>query len=474
MPLHRGEPRPHRTRWELAARRRKRMLGLVHGVAKVIQMAVHMNAFDPILACALLDSDVPPPLVFSFLFTTLRFQVIVSQLQVCQLAIAACLQRRRLGAANSGGALPLGVNRSRPPRLDEWSDALCFSLLRFRAHEVWRLMHYFGLLDDNNAPRDFKIYTSVKSYTQRGRHQSYKKYFRCRADTAFMLLLCHMSRPGGYVDLQPFFNGMPAPEMSAIVNFLLLYLIPWYDMGGDIERLVHRFPLYASAIAKKGCPLNNINDGHWDQPNIIGFTDGSHFATCRPGGLGNHRMTLRDWETYNGHHRSHGINVLGINFPDGHVCLSSPFTGNRHDGAMWAAMGVYRKLRRLRRAARGFWVIFGDTAFPASEHCHKMLAAASEAWQRSYNLAMAKLRISAEWMFKDMGQHWNRLHQSKTQKLCGMNVGGRIQLAALLWNCKNSLHGSQTSQYFGVQPMDLRAVLGVPRQGYMPAWVEDA
>ena len=103
-----------------------------------------------------------------------------------------------------------------------------------------------------------------------------------------------------------------------------------------------------------------------------------------------------------------------------------------------------------------------------------MLTSASERWQRAYNYTMAKLRISAEWMFKDMGRQWARLGQTKTHKLCGMNVGGRVQLAALLWNCKNSFHGSQTSQYFKVPVMSLRRVLGPPRAGRLPPWVRDA
>ena len=48
----------------------------------------------------------------------------------------------------------------------------------------------------------------------------------------------------------------------------------------------------------------------------------------------------------------------GVNSPDGHVCLSAPYTGNRNDGSMYAATGLYRKFRRLRYLAidPGFWV----------------------------------------------------------------------------------------------------------------------
>ena len=65
------------------------------------------------------------------------------------------------------------------------------------------------------------------------------------------------------------FNGMPAPEMSRIVNFLLLYLIPWDDLGCEIQRFAHRFDMYAEAIVDKGCALNVINRRQRDKPQIV-------------------------------------------------------------------------------------------------------------------------------------------------------------------------------------------------------------
>lgn len=73
-------------------------------------------------------------------------------------------------------------------------------------------------------------------------------------------------------------------------------------------------------------------------------------------------------------------------------------------------------LKRLRRRLNnpGFWVLFGDQAFPASDLCHKILANADATWKRNYNTSMSKLRISAEWMFKDMGQFWHRTRPRPT------------------------------------------------------------
>jgi hypothetical protein len=39
---------------------------------------------------------------------------------------------------------------------------------------------------------------------------------------------------------------MPAPEMSRIVNFLLLYLIPWFDLGLGIELFADRLRTWAA------------------------------------------------------------------------------------------------------------------------------------------------------------------------------------------------------------------------------------
>jgi hypothetical protein len=37
-------------------------------------------------------------------------------------------------------------------------------------------------------------------------------------------------------------------------------------------------------------------------------------------------------------------------------------------------------------------------------------------------------------------------HQTKTNRLCGMNVGGRIQLVVLLWNCHNCFQGDRPAR----------------------------
>jgi len=262
-----------------------------------MHMYLMLDAFNPVLATAVLEAkDLPPFVMFSLLFPCVGKLKIAGIMQAVSRALECYFQCRKLGAANSGGCLSCGRKRKPPPTLHDWSDDMCRALTRFTADEVWQLLERFDMLRPDGQPKMYRIYTSLKSYHKRGKRTKHKKYFLCSAETAMMVLLCHMARPGGYVDLQTTFNGMPGPDMSRIVNFLLLYLIPWYDFGCDIQRFAHRFDMYAEAIADKGCTLNVINRGQRHKPQIVAFTDGSFYECCRPGGDGNQGMKLKDFE----------------------------------------------------------------------------------------------------------------------------------------------------------------------------------
>jgi hypothetical protein len=212
------------------------------------------------LAKAVLEAeDLQPLLMFSLLFPSVSQPVLAGTMKAATRLLELHFHRRRLGAASSGACLPRGAKRGPAPTLNDWSDDMCLALTRFKTQQVWQILELFGMLRPDRQPKEYQIYTSLKSYRARGEKTAHKKYLLCRADTALMVLLCHMARPGGYVNLQATFNGMPAPEMSRIVNFLLLYFIPWYDLGCDIERFVDRFEMYAEAIADKGCSLNEMH-----------------------------------------------------------------------------------------------------------------------------------------------------------------------------------------------------------------------
>jgi hypothetical protein len=139
--------------------------------------------------------------MFSLLFPCVGKLKIAGIMQAVSRALECFFQRRKLGAANSGGCLSCGRRRKPPPTLHDWSDDMCRALTRFTADEVWQLLERFDMLRPDGQPKMYRIYTSLKSYHKRGKRTKHKKYFLCSAETAMMVLLCHMARPGGYVAL---------------------------------------------------------------------------------------------------------------------------------------------------------------------------------------------------------------------------------------------------------------------------------
>jgi len=67
-----------------------------------------LDAFNPILATTVLEAkDLPPFVVFSLLFPCVGKVKIAGIMQAVSRAMECYLQRRKLGAANSGGLLVL-------------------------------------------------------------------------------------------------------------------------------------------------------------------------------------------------------------------------------------------------------------------------------------------------------------------------------------------------------------------------------
>jgi hypothetical protein len=76
--------------------------------------------------------------------------------------------------------------------------------------------------------------------------------------------------------------------------------------------------------------------------------------------------------------------------------------------------------------------------------------------QRRFNVRMAKLRISAEWMFKDITSVWTYLKGWFGLKVKQQPVGMYYIVAADLTNLRTILRGGgQTSKYFGCPPPEL-------------------
>jgi len=75
--------------------------------------------------------------------------------------------------------------------------------------------------------------------------------------------------------------------------------------------------------------------------------------------------------------------------------------------------------------------------------------------ERAHNLAMARARISVEWGFGGVVSMWAYVDMRRNQKL-GLQPLGKIYVVAmLLQNFRTCFGGSQTSEYFNLQPPKL-------------------
>jgi hypothetical protein len=83
-----------------------------------MHLCLMLDAFNPILATAVLEAkDLPPLVMFSLLFPCVGKLKIAGIMQAVSRALESYYQRRQLGAANSGGCLsePVSTCQSREP-----------------------------------------------------------------------------------------------------------------------------------------------------------------------------------------------------------------------------------------------------------------------------------------------------------------------------------------------------------------------
>jgi hypothetical protein len=98
MPLHRGEPPPHKVRWALPMMmHRQRLMAAILGRVQLMPLMLMLNAFNPILAKAVLEAeDLPPLLMFTQLFPSVGQPVLADTMRSLARLLERYFQRRKL------------------------------------------------------------------------------------------------------------------------------------------------------------------------------------------------------------------------------------------------------------------------------------------------------------------------------------------------------------------------------------------
>ena len=142
-------------------------------------------------------------------------------------AVGMYFQRRQLDAESSGGMLA-GAARGHPgppPKAPYWGDAGCVKRTRFTVLQIHLLLLGLGMMRPDGTSKRYRVYQSNKLYRKRQRNGQLSngtaKYFYVTAETALLVLLINLARPIAFCDMQASLNGIPSPEISLIVNFML-------------------------------------------------------------------------------------------------------------------------------------------------------------------------------------------------------------------------------------------------------------
>lgn len=272
---------------------------------------------------------------------------------------------------------------------------------------------------------------------------------RDRANTfdVFCLLCAKYAFPKRYCDLIREF-ARSASAMSRLIKCLRKLLYHRF-----CNRLRHPPALCAEECACFASKCRSIC-GH---PIVVGFIDGTVREICKPGQL--------QGPMYSGKDRVHSLKYQAINTPDGIIRhIAGPFPGSRHDQFMLRESGILEWIAEFPKQQGTNWphVIYADLGYsvipglievPFHDDAINVVHAA-------YNLAMSSARISVEWAFGSILQHWASLRYVPHQQLLSQRKIGQIYfVAAMLTNFLSCLKPNQTSQYFNCAPPSLTSYL---------------
>ena len=162
---------------------------------------------------------------------------------------------------------------------------------------------------------------------------------------------------------------------------------------------------------------------------------------------------------YNGHKKVHAIKFQSVAVPNGLVAnLFSPGEGKRHDSSMLSESNLYNQLVQYAVNINGDPLcIYGDPAYPHRPQLQGSFKGARLTQnEKDWNSAFSCVRVSVEWIFKDIINCFKFLDFKKNLKVQLSAVGKMYIVCTLLHNARCCLHGSTTSEYFHVQPPTLR------------------
>ena len=254
------------------------------------------------------------------------------------------------------------------------------------------------------------------------------------------IFLRRMSYPNRLSDLEKDF-GRSRSSLSIIANTVCELILQRHGhLLHDLRQpwLLESLNNFAEAVHDKVAPMDNI----W------GFTDGTVRPICRP--KYNQRLV------YNGHKRVHALKYQSIVVPNGMIAnMFGPVEGRRHDSCLLRESGILDDVVEFQRNGRPL-ALYGDPAYPLRPQLiAPYQGAALTPDEQQFNRSMSLTRVAVEWTFAKIVSEWAFLDFKKNQKIYLQPVGTQYLVGALLTNFHTCLYGSETGQFFRLQPPSL-------------------
>ena len=305
--------------------------------------------------------------------------------------------------------------------LDSLTDDECSTYFRFRKDDIYRLSEVLMI------PEEIVCYNRTKY----------------DGIEALCVFLKRAAYPCRYVDLIPHF-AQPIPKLCMMTQFVQNHVYNNFNhlLTNMDQRWLSppKLEEFSTAISDKGAPLKNC----W------GFVDGTVRPTCRP--------TTNQGIIYNGHKRVHAIKFQSVATPSGMIAnLFGPVEGKRHDSAMLLMSGLMPQLQRRSIDSNGATLcIYGDPAYPLRPQLQAPFPKNGLTQiQKNYNSSMSSVRVSVEWVFKEIINYFKFLDFKKNLKIELSAVGKTYVVCALLTNARTCLYRGQTADFFRVDPPSL-------------------
>jgi hypothetical protein len=300
------------------------------------------------------------------------------------------------------------------------SESSSLHRFRFTVHDI------FVLCDQLRLPAIFHLSREWGGY--------------CFTAQEGLALVCErLAHPCTYFSLvEPYGRGISALE--AIFNYLLRFLEHRFRhlLHWDARRLQASLPIFAHAIRAK-CPMANC----------IGFLDGTRRQHNRPG---------HDQAAYfNYHSWFHCLGFQGIVTPDGLlVHVSQGEEGSVHDHYLLNVSAIEDVMALPQFSQYYLYADAGYAVYPNLIVPFKKTEGQLTPGERAFNIQMASVRISVEWMFGRVTQLWRFLDHHADLMVFKSSLSTFYRVTVLLTNIRTILDdGNIASDYFELGPPSL-------------------